>query len=240
MSLPIPDGLPRVDALRMTVRLTGARPHKLGQVFRSLAANSDGGLRQACYRMAQTTAREVRQLYYQHGAGHKPSGISQMLRAVGKEKGANAPAKPPQGSPSSTMVQIGRNIQITPTGEKSGYYRVQVNREALTDETSSRYPFGRPLWKVADWIEKRIPTTWPFTLRMMGYLQTVRRGLGGFGTRKRDFNMPDRPVSIPAIVVTPPDMPVWSVVGARLKSLLPILDGELAKIVKRAIKSQGL
>lgn len=222
-------------SVRWTVRIDGVRPHKLARAFLKLGSDSKITIKRAAYEVARAAEREVRQLYYSYARGQKPGDLQTSLARAGKEQGADAPAKPPSET-HSTMLQIGRNIVTKPIANEANRYTVMVNPEALSAESRSGHPFGISLASLAHFIENRIATTWPMTLRMMGYLMTTRRGKGGFGTRKRNFHMPNRQVRLPAIVVTPPDMPVWRVVATRIHQLAPLLTGELQKIVLRAIE----
>lgn len=221
-----------------SVRVDGAKPNKIAKVFRRIGQDSNISLKRAAYEMARATEREVRQLYYRYARGHRPGELESKIVEAGKERGAEAPARSPGDPSASSMLEIGRNIVTQPTGRQSGYYMVRVDPSAMSSQTSTGRPFGLPLSQLAEFIEQRISTVWPVTLRMIGYLMTIRRGKGGFGTRKRNFYMPNRQVA-GTMVVTPPDMPVWKVVASRLTQLLPLVDGELRSLVLKAIQQFG-
>lgn len=192
-------------------------PTALERIDRFFTYLATGGIQKignlVVSQLAQVAKGAVAARYRELAAGQVRSPIGKLSFRMGKDVGAENPARLPR-SEVSGYTQLANAVRVKALG--GNRHLVHIDGGQTHMDAKKRWPQGVPLPLLAWWIENSTPTLMPVTTRMAAYLRMLREGRGGYkgGTGR---HIPNRPTG-KYIVVVRPDRPVWRWVIARLTS----------------------
>lgn len=194
--------------------------------LRDLPRNARYAQKKPIWTATLKIAALVRARYRDLDAG-KRSGMVNKMAVAGKEKGVQ-PARVPLAEGFTGMELFARHVRQERKGNVS---------RVFMSETAVHPTRGLPLQLLAHLMEHPVPITLPGSFRAFIYWMIVKEGRGGWGTRKIDRPVPNRPWK-PDIVYTPEPKEVWRYVYQKMmmptvaKYMWPELRNNLKKMAK--------